>query len=435
MVLTPARSRQTTPWLALGCITLAGLVVRLVAVGNATRTLNLNDGLLFHAQANFIAQGHGFVDAGTLIFGGLARPTAQHPPLFSLLLSSISWLGHESILAHQLTCVVMSAAAVPLIGLAANEVAGARAGLVAAAIAAVYPNFWSSDAYIMSESLYVTMVALTLWMLYRLWNKPTMSRAIWAGVAIGLATLTRAEALLFVPFALVPLLVMRREGAPLKPRVTYLGVAIAASVVVISPWVVRNLVTFERPVLLSDNTDSVVGGANCRETYYGPMTGSWAGCNGQARPSRDESFEFAKVRHRGIDFARSHGGRLPVVIAARVGRQWEVFRPLQGLSDLRSTWNRRVALLAFYAIQPLAIAGLLQLRRQSIPVIGFVAPAAFVTLTAIVGYGLWRLRLPWDVAAVILAGVALARFSERGRPGSMPLRETKTETELTTAPG
>jgi hypothetical protein len=68
-------------------------------------------------------------------------------------------------------------------------------------------------------------------------------------------------------------------------------------------------------------------------------------------------------------------------------------------------------------------------------VIGFVAPAAFVTLTAIVGYGLWRLRLPWDVAAVILAGVALARFSERGRPGSVPLRETKTETELTTAPG
>jgi hypothetical protein len=75
-----------------------------------------------------------------------------------LLLSSISWLGHESILAHQLTRVVMSAAAVPLIGLAANEVAGARAGLAAAAIAAVYPNFWSSDAYIMSESLYVTMV-------------------------------------------------------------------------------------------------------------------------------------------------------------------------------------------------------------------------------------------------------------------------------------
>jgi hypothetical protein len=40
----------------------------------------------------------------------------------------------------------------------------------------------------------------------------------------------------------------------------------------------------------------------------------------------------------------------------------------------------------------------------------FVGQAAVVTVAAATGYGLWRLRLPLDVAAITLAGVAVANY-------------------------
>ena len=62
----------------------------------------------------------------------------------------------------------MGAATVALIGLLARRVAGDRAGLVAAAIAAVYPPLWMLDASLRSESLYAPLIALVLLLAYRL---------------------------------------------------------------------------------------------------------------------------------------------------------------------------------------------------------------------------------------------------------------------------
>ena len=124
--------------------------------------------------------------------------------LFPLLLAVVSKFGGHSVLAHQLACALMSSAAVPLIGLTAREVGGSRAGLLAAGIAAVYPNLWASDVGVMSESLYVTAIALVLLTSCRLWKRPSVQRAILVGVAIGIAALVREEAILLLPFALLP---------------------------------------------------------------------------------------------------------------------------------------------------------------------------------------------------------------------------------------
>jgi hypothetical protein len=194
---------------------------------------------------------------------------------------------------------------------------------------------------------------------------------------------------------------------------------------VISPWVTRNLVTFDRPIFLASNLDSVIAGANCHDAYYGRAVGSWiGGCNIGNLPKGDESVQGATLRERGLNYAHSHTTRLPLVVAARVGRAWDVFNPLQGIADTRSTWTRRFAVFAFYAVLILAVLGAVQLRRQSVSLVPFLAQAALVTVTAAVGYGLWRLRLPLDVAAIALAGVAMAEssrhlllaMSDRGLP-------------------
>jgi 4-amino-4-deoxy-L-arabinose transferase-like glycosyltransferase len=396
-------------------------VVRVVAVERAGRNL-VGDGIVFHIQASAIADGFGFVDGAFLAFRYITRPSAQHPPLFPLILSGVSWLGHNSVLAHQRMAAVLSAAAVPLVGLGSREIAGPRAGLAAAGVAAVYPNLWANDAWVMSESLYVTTIALTLWMLARLWKRPTLGRAISVGVAIAIAALTREEAILLLPFAVVPLSLGLGSLRP-RQRVALIGAAIAAAAVVTAPWIVRNVVTFKKPVLLAENSDSVIAGANCNQTYYGRAIGSWNfDCtSGRLLEVGDESVHGARLRTRGIRYARAHLGRLPLVVAARVGRAWEVYQPFQGLADVRSDWTRRFAVFSFYALLPIAVLGLLELRRQSIPLSPFLAQAVLVTLTAALGYGLWRLRLSLDVAAITLAGVTLAKWSTRWpRKGRAP---------------
>src|SRR4029079_6674974 len=56
---------------------------------------------------------------------------------------------------------IVGAIRVGLIGLLARRVAGARAGVVAAAIAAVYPPLVWICAYVLSEALYSTLALLT----------------------------------------------------------------------------------------------------------------------------------------------------------------------------------------------------------------------------------------------------------------------------------
>jgi 4-amino-4-deoxy-L-arabinose transferase-like glycosyltransferase len=392
--------------------TAGALVIRIVHVALAGRELGFNDGLAFHAQANLIADGLGFINSLGLAWTFVARPSAAHPPLFPLLLSAVSWVGFRSVLAHQLTCAVMSAIAVPLLGLTAKEVAGPKAGLVAAGIAAVYPNLWVGDVAVMSESLYITTIALALWMLCRLWARPSVGRATLVGVTIGLAALTRAEAALLIPLAVVPLAVRAKALQP-RQRAALVAVALAASTVVVAPWVVRNLVTFDRPVFLAQDLDTVVDGANCRVTYYGAEIGSWSAsrlCVGGPLPAGDESVQGAELRSRGIHYARAHLSRVPVVVAARVGRALDVYRPFQGLADIRSRWTRPFALFSFFALWPFAAMGAMNLRRRSVSLIPFVALAVLVIVTATVGYGLWRLRVPFDEALIVLASVALSNL-------------------------
>ena len=391
-------------------MTLAGFVVRVVAVARASRTIGFTDGLDFHLQADFLAQGKGFVDAGRLAYSFVARPSAQHPPLFPLLLAAVSKFGGHSVLAHQLACVVMSTAAVPLIGLTAREVDGSRAGLVAAGIAAVYPNLWASDAGIMSESLFVTAIALVLLTSCRLWKQPSVKRAILVGVAIGLAALVREEAIFLLLFALIPQCLLQR-GLPSRRRLALIGAAVIMASIVTAPWVVRNLTTFDRPVLLSDNLDSVMAGANCRATFYGAEIGSWDfNCNAGNAPARDESVQGAANRARGLHYVRTHLTRLPVVVAAREGRAFDLFRPFQGLAETRSFWMRVFGAIAFWLTVPAAAFGAVIARRRQMSLAPFIGQVALVIFAAAAGYGLWRLRLPLDVAAITLAGVGIANY-------------------------
>src|SRR5258705_516337 len=82
----------------------------------------------------------------------------------------------------------------------ALRLAGTRAGLIAAAIGAVYPMLWINDGMLVSESMYVLIVGAILLAAYQLWESRATRDALLLGGAIGLGCLTRPEAIMLVPF-------------------------------------------------------------------------------------------------------------------------------------------------------------------------------------------------------------------------------------------
>ena len=211
---------------------------------------------------------------------------------------------------------VLGGAVVIAVGALGKQVGGPRAGIIAAAIAAIYPNLIAADGVLMSESLYGLFVALGLLAALRLREAGTTRPALALGLLLGLAALTRTEALGLLLALLVVLAVC------MKDRRRVLVVTLAAALMLQVPWVVRNTVEFGHPAL-SHNEAVVLAGTNCAAVYSGRDIG-WYGflCAAGYRPKGTEAEAAARARSHGLDYARDHIGELPGVMAVRLLRVW-----------------------------------------------------------------------------------------------------------------
>ena len=367
----------------------------------------LDDQFYFSALPKLLADGEGFVAPFKFVFGDAVVPTAEHPPLYSVVLAIPSLVGLDSPDAQRLAGAAFGAVTIVALGLLGRRLAGDRAGLIAAGLAAVYPTLIAADGALMSETLYGALVALTLLAAYRLVDSPDAGRAAVLGVLAALAALTRGEALLLLPLVLIP--VVWRRPAGLRPAL----VAIVAFALVLTPWTVRNWIEFDRPVAIATNSGTAIAGANCDDTYYGSdKLGGWSPPCIREHPGKNEAEHHAEALREGVRYAGDHVGRLPVVLAARVGRVWSVYKPFS-IPEGRSVRVQKLGVLMFFVLLPLAIAGALVLRRRGVVTWILVAPFIIVTVTALATYGNLRFREPAELCVVVLAAVALDELLRR----------------------
>jgi hypothetical protein len=194
---------------------------------------------------------------------------------------------------------------------------------------------------------------------------------------------------------------------------------VAGFALVVAPWTIRNLAHFQDPVLISTNSNSVFAGANCDPVYHGDLIGLWSfSCYGPVKPG-DESQQAVEYRRRGFDYARAHEGRLPLIAAIRLGRVWDLYRPLQQVQyeflEGRSRWGSRAGLVFYYPTLLLAIAGAVLLRRRRFPVWPFAAFFLTVSIIGVTVYGITRFRIAAEPALIVLAAVALDAALTRRR--------------------
>lgn len=406
----------------LGAAAVIGLVLRATWV-LATRHLYLwGDAYYYHYQANLLAEGHGFIEPFIYLHGGGAHPSAYHPPLWVLYLAAFSVVGLKSWLTHRLAGCLLGAATVVLIGLVARRVAGARVGVLAAALAAVYPYLWINDGVGMSESMVLVACAGAVLAAYRLIDRPTLWRAAALGALCALAALARAEQVLLIGVLALPVILMLRQRT-LRQRAVLLAVCAVAATVTVAPWVVRNLVTFDHPVTLSTNLEPTLVVSNCASTFdrHSALYAFWdVGCIASAHPPGDESDQNVYFRRQATNFLSHHKRQAVVVFAARVGRLWNIYRPLEGtrldLIEGHPLWASRLGLAMFAALAPLAGAGAVALHRRRVPLAALLSLPIVVTATAALIYGTTRFRAPAEITLVVLASVAIEALATRTWP-------------------
>ncbi|MCB1249828.1 MAG: glycosyltransferase family 39 protein [Acidimicrobiales bacterium] len=422
-----------------------------------------------YLQGYLLSQGEGYADSATWFASDASRivDSAGDPPLFAAVLAVVHRLGIHSVTAHRLATSLLGTVGVVLMALVGARIAGRRAGLIAGGLAAVYPLLWINDAMLLSESLFVPVIALVLLAAYRFWDVPDRGNAGWLGAAIAFAALTRGEALLLFGVLVLPLVWgLRRQGW--KRPAALVGIVWGVGALLIAPWIVYNLSRFERPVLMTSQTGAVLAAGACDVAFYGESLGYYGadcyseyvrkgyaighpllpGCDADAVAALDSLDPAVRERARAcwpdpaaLDeserdtvsadlagrYLDEHRERLPVVMVARVARMFDVYNPDLG-SELeplgqnvqlnwavegRGKWQSRAGFVFWWLLVVPAVAGAVVLVRRRIPVSPLLAMPVVITVTAALAFGVTRYRMPVDVSVVVLGAVALEALVRR----------------------
>ncbi|CAB4770683.1 unannotated protein [freshwater metagenome] len=416
----------------LGLLALA-LIVRLgtLLVVAPTRT-DGGDPLFYHSTANLLATGHGFPEPLNFIAYQQWHASALHGPLYPLVLSISSRLGGTTYFDHKFLSLLIGTGVVAFVGLVARRVAPQKyrnpIALLAMFFASIYPNLWLVDGVMFPEGLMALCTTAAVYSAYR-WkdSQQKSSQYRWAvatGALIALAALARGEGLLLTVLLIAPWIFLRRELS-LRARAKNIVIAALACLIVLAPWFIRNTRSFEEVVPLSTNGNELFVYANCDEAYSGKFIGFWLfDCQEQLRregidATGDETQKSLFWREKGFSYAKDHVGELPKVIAARVGRQWELFRPWQNTEfapiEGRNKNAARAGLFMYYGLAAAAIYGAYLIRKRRAGLLPLGALFINVTLTAIYAYGTTRFRVPAEPALCVLAAVGIFPLLSRIR--------------------
>ena len=186
-------------------------------------------------------------------------PSVQISPLFPLWIASLFFVfGEHPFLILFANCVLSVLTGV-LLYLLGRRLFSERAGLIAMALWAVYPYSIYYCAWTYRESLLVFLAVVMLWLLTEFFERQTSWLAAAAGVCGGLLGLANPSDLIFIGLAPLALFFTQARASRLRILfVFYLCLGLSYS-----PWVVRNYLAFQRPIVTN-----LHGGMNL---YYGVM--------------------------------------------------------------------------------------------------------------------------------------------------------------------
>lgn len=410
-----ARRGRPSFAVALGLIAVAALVIRVIYVLRVARHEPLGlDATWYTLVSGTIAHGDGFVAPGPFYSTGRAVATAGFPPLYPTFLAAATKVANGDLATFRAAGVAVGVVTVVLTGLIGRSLAGARVGLSAAALAAAFPSLIAVDGALMSETLSIPLLYGAVLVAMAAIDRPVWWRWAILGVLLGLTVLTRVDALITV-LVLVGACALAVQG-DLRRRVLVAGMSLGFVVLVVAPWVLRNVDRLDEPAVATISSSATIAGANCPSTYSRPLLGWWdIGCmDAERQTALGETRWTRETRREGIDYATGHLSRLPLVVAVRELRMLGLYHPLgqaklEALEGRSESWQKLgwVAWLPVMVLGAFGLVLMVRIGRRAVPLLALLGSTLIVVA---VSYGNQRFRTTVEPALLIAAALTLTRW-------------------------
>ena len=178
------------------------------------------------------------------------EPTTTRFPLYPVFLGIIYFIfGWHSLAAYVMQAFVGAITPI-IVYFIAKEFFPRKICLIAAVITAIYPSYVVYSGRLMTENIFLPLLALFILLVIRIRKNLSIMNAVSAGAVLGLACLTRG---VIVPMImLLPIYALFAGGLKeIRARIKNTIFLVIALCVVLSPWVIRNYIHYDKFMLTS----------------------------------------------------------------------------------------------------------------------------------------------------------------------------------------
>jgi len=384
-------------------IFILALALRVVYMLTLEDRIYWPDGWGYDTVAQNVIAGRGYIL--TLDFPMVAVRAPGYPTFLGL----IYLLTGHSLLMVRLMQAVVSALTVAVVYCLGKRVFNERAGRIAGVVACFYPFFIYYSGYVLTETLFIFLLALSMLLLVKTLDKTSLKLQIITGCLWGIAALTRPVALLVLPFILFWLGLGRLRYR--KPFLKEFTVIFLFMLMTIAPWTIRNYIVLGEFVPVTTQGGWVLYESN------NPLAtgGTWENVR---PPIMDEleglsETEWNRYLSKAAKkYIREHPGRFLALAVRKQLRFWS----LVPNAYTHQSWKYKLISLGSYGlILPLAVLGIfLSLKKSKKAAILFL-PVLCFALIHMIFLGSIRYRVPIMPYMIIFAAYGIGYLYDKRR--------------------
>lgn len=364
------------------------------------------DQVSYDALAQSILKGNGYqFPENWYPFTPADTPTAHWSFIYPLFLAGIYWLvGYHPLAARLIQGIIGGVVISLLVYVLGQRLENRRVAVVGAILAAIYGYFIYYNVSLMTETFFIILVLLSLHLVYKTKENPSLANFILFGMTQGTAILFKQTTIIIFP-ALLTWLFWTLRG---KVKTRYFLVPIGLVILFILPWTIRNQKAYSHFLLLNSNSGYALYASNHprlgtewqNEDIVVPIPEKYSGLN--------EAELNSVLTKEAIHFVLDNPGRYLLLTLSK-SLEYFKFWP----SSQSGLISNIVRVFSFGLYLPFMVWGfILTLPRWRIylPVFLF---AAIHTGIHLLSWPAPRYRLPVDAVFMLVTAIAVVEFSKR----------------------
>lgn len=226
-------------------IFLAALLIRLLGLVYVS-DFNNPDTEEFGVIANYLISGKGYSYHS---INDSPLPSAYMPPGYPLLLAGVCYIfgvGFKSFVIIEILQAFIGAVICMLLYVIAHKKFSEKVAFYSALVLSFYPTFVYLSSQFSASNLYIFLNLVLVLLLFRGEESNNIITFLFAGIVLGMLILSRAQVLAYLPF--IGIWIYFRTS---KNRLKNISAFVLATLLVLTPWTLRNYHVFGRFVPLT----------------------------------------------------------------------------------------------------------------------------------------------------------------------------------------